>query len=221
MTVRPTKAAWSAAAFKTGRTMWEGGSTLAEIAAELDKTIGAVESYFKRRGIRRPESANPWPDERVTLLRRLIAEGKSGPQTAAIMGCTRNTVGAKAKRLGLVFKGGDDRNPAVRSRENRANLRASAPVFKLEPRAVKPKGRGIPPIKSAIDTALAAQAFVPPTEHAPAELPTLAQLGSRSCRWPLGSVLRGQGYEQRFCGDARDTGENYCPCHKRLSMRAA
>jgi GcrA cell cycle regulator len=42
-----------------------------------------------------------WTEERLALLRRLVAEKKTASQIAAVIGCTRNAVSGKANKIGL------------------------------------------------------------------------------------------------------------------------
>ncbi|MBL28916.1 MAG: global cell cycle regulator GcrA-like protein [Rhodospirillaceae bacterium] len=42
-----------------------------------------------------------WTDETIDLLRRLWAEGKSLNEIATALGCSRNAIAGKSRRLGL------------------------------------------------------------------------------------------------------------------------
>ena len=64
-----------------------------------------------------------WTDERVTTAERLASEGLSAGQIAKQLGCTRNTVIGKLRRLSLALKG-------VQVQPRRTVSHAPMPVFK-------------------------------------------------------------------------------------------
>ena len=156
-----------------------------------------------------------WTEARVTLLRKLYAEGtKSASQIAdQIPGeFSRNAVIGKLHRLGLV-----GRTTAARPRN------ASLP---LKPSRVTQGHRRTHRNPDIVDyirkvEKCQIQAGVLPPIVRSAPLPvrepedissgvTLLELKEHSCRWPLGGHLE---KATLFCGAPKVPGKSYCSCH--------
>ncbi len=158
-----------------------------------------------------------WTDERVELLKKLWAEGRSASQIAAEFGgITRNAVIGKVHRLGLSGRAKAPSASGPRQRKPRA-----ASAF---PRAPRPVSRG--------NTALATHAL--PYMEAEVQLEsepevidniipigqrrTLLQLTEATCRWPIGDPSNPEFF---FCGGKTVSGMPYCGYHVRIAYQPA
>ncbi|GAB1379424.1 GcrA family cell cycle regulator [Pararhodobacter aggregans] len=96
-----------------------------------------------------------WTDERVELLKKMWAEGKSASQIAKELGSvTRNAVIGKVHRLGLSSRGGEG--------EGAASPAAAAPTASAAPAEAAP-----PPEPAAAPAAAAPAAAPEPEDDAP------------------------------------------------------
>lgn len=145
--------------------------------------------------------------ERVELLRRLWAEGRSCSDIASTIGagCTRNSVIGKANRLGLERRRGG----------NFGSQQLRAPKPPKEPRVrIRKVAEYAPKIE--------AEPFIPleEIEIPEAQRKTLLQLTEQTCRWPVGDPQCDDFY---FCGG--DVGPKgcapYCKAHASIAYTPA
>jgi len=148
--------------------------------------------------------SSSWSAERITALRQLWLEGRSAAEIAKTLGgVTRNAVIGKVHRLGLAQR-------MVPSAPRRPR-RSAKPVGPPSPRsAPKPPP---PPCSGAVAR---------PRRPAVVNLDAIARvfdaadLGPRTCRWPLGDPsLPGFGY----CGALAPGGGPYCLGHRQVAYR--
>ena len=87
------------------RSMFGAGLRYSEIAAALDCTEDAVDSKIERLGLTRArapiEQETWWTDDKIELFRQLWLDGLSCSRIAEALGCTKNAIVGKRKRLGL------------------------------------------------------------------------------------------------------------------------
>lgn len=142
-----------------------------------------------------------WTDERVDLVRRSWAEGKSGSQIAALLGhgLTRAAVIGKAHRLGLSRARAGARKKAEAQRQRPAPKPIAAPLTSSERRPA--------PTAPQID-----RVALPTSPRV-----TILDLADRSCRWPLGDPT---SPDFRYCGAASSNGP-YCAHHAALAYAAS
>ena len=147
-----------------------------------------------------------WTNERIDTMRRMLAEGHSTAVVAAFIGCSRNAVIGKVRRLEEATKErwtrrtGTTHGPRkVRMPdEGRAPRKAPTPAANFLP-LMKP----LPPQPPA-----PAVAYVP---GKPATILTVT-----GCRWEVtGSVVTA---EYRFCNGKVEDGKPYCAHHARLAV---
>ena len=139
-----------------------------------------------------PPAAAPWTPERIALLKRLWAEGRSAGQIAEALGggASRSSVAGKIHRLGI------GRPPAV--------MRAAVP----------PAGRRLVSSFSKTGLSPPRQIRASGTDISPGQAALLA-LEPHQCRWPIGDP-QVEGF--RFCGGFAETDSApYCAMHRRLS----
>lgn len=147
-----------------------------------------------------------WTDERVELLKKLLAEGYPHSYIAGEIGTTRNAVIGKAHRLGLVS--------AASPRQQRSLPSRARPDQRLRRIIARRAAGGATALAEAID--------VPETSPSDAEIipidcrVTFLELDSRHCRWPIGEVGT---TDFRFCGQRRLEGSSYCASHIRLGTQ--
>ncbi len=168
-----------------------------------------------------------WTEDRIERLKTLWADGLSASQIATALGdVTRNAVIGKIHRLGLSGRGGKGRvepRPAAKAARpaERPAPAAPAPV----PAAPAPASMRVAAPQPALHRALSVGNTVlkalpvEEEEAAPAAkaevVPlrtgvTIAELGSSTCRWPLGDPAE-PGFA--FCGHRTEPGQPYCAQH--------
>jgi len=155
-----------------------------------------------------------WTEDRVTVLKKLWAEGHSASQIAKQLGgVTRNAVIGKVHRLGL---------------SGRAT--PSRPV-KRPPRLARPKPRVMPDgtVKTPPATAPervdalkpseknAMIAALPPLETSDGKAATILTIRDSMCKWPIGDPA---DPKFAFCGRKSDCGP-YCTEHAKLAFQPA
>jgi GcrA cell cycle regulator len=166
-----------------------------------------------------------WTPEKDEVLQALMNDGLSFRQIAPIFSerfgetYTRNAVLSRAQRQGFKITSGVIKPHGARQKR----YVEPKPKPPAKPRIILQPMNVVTP--SSMRKVAAPQLAKPPTRRAAVEasdnMPTLAMLGAHACRWPIGTPPRWQCEHQRFCGEARDAGEVYCPEHRRLSRRAA
>ncbi len=151
-----------------------------------------------------------WPDEQVTLLKKLWGEGLSASKIADHFGSTksRNAVIGKVHRLKLEGRATTKRKPTARRVPDRPRKRI------LVRKARKS------PWQKHLD---ALPADLPPPAIIEAPIPeaqrrTVETLEAHHCRWPIGDP---QEADFHFCGSKKIDGLPYCECHARRAYNTA
>jgi GcrA cell cycle regulator len=161
------------------------------------------------------ESAMSWTDDRVELLKKLLADGLSASQIAAQLGgITRNAVIGKVHRLGLSGRAKSPSSSAPRPRKTRA----PSHVF----RSIRASMRG--------NTALATHAvaaYETEIEPEPEPIENVIPIGQRcsileltedKCHWPIGDPGQSDFF---FCGGKTLISLPYCGYHSRIAYQPA
>ena len=170
-----------------------------------------------------------WTEQRIEILRKLWGQGQTASQIAAILGgITRNAVIGKAHRLGLTGRPSPIKREAGASSQPRR--RSPAPTRRVPGSGQPGQVHGQPlPQPHGVSAAQAHQAQVHqarsgqgPAEQASREAPiappakpagstrTAAQVGSKTCSWPMGDPKQ-PGFH--FCGEPAEIGKPYCAHH--------
>ncbi len=163
--------------------------------------------------------ANTWTDERVELLKKLWASGKSASQIAGQIGgsVTRNAVIGKVHRLGLSGRGKTKAPAAARPRRAATptttktqtvleTLRATGPRMVAAPVAL-PEIEKPEPMEVAIH-----EVAIPPSARV-----ALVDLRESSCRWPIGDPMTA---DFGFCGAQSVPALPYCQHHCQIAYQA-
>jgi GcrA cell cycle regulator len=154
-----------------------------------------------------------WTAGEEALARRLWAEGKSASQVAKAVSAlgrirSRSAVIGRMHRLGAERPHAPSSPHAARPQKaaksppgsKRISLkRKPLPVFPREPKAAKSPALVVVEVGTC----------------------TLAGLGARMCKWPIGDPGEGHMDEQLFCGAPRDDGAVYCAAHRGVACRPA
>lgn len=146
-----------------------------------------------------------WTDERIDLLRKLLADGRSCSQIAEQLDCglSRNAVIGKIHRLGL--SGGNNKRGPTRlyrsgpaSYEEKQRREAERLIRKMiaqRDRRQRKQDGSLPPL-----------IIVEPPKPVEFLALTFGEIQRDSCRYP-----RGEGADMRFCGQPKMQGFSYCP----------
>ena len=141
-----------------------------------------------------------WTDERVTLLRKLWAEGLSASQIAKQLGgVTRNAVIGKVHRLGLAGRATPSR-PAKR------------PVRTARPRVMGPSAPRLR-MPSTMPTVIIPD--LEPMKLEDGKAANVLTLNDQMCKYPIGDPTEA---DFAFCGRASSCGP-YCQDHARLAYQ--
>lgn len=141
-----------------------------------------------------------WTDERVTLLRKLWAEGLSASQIAKQLGgVTRNAVIGKVHRLGLAGRATPSR-PAKR------------PVRAARPRIVGPTA---PRLRPASTVPAVVIPDLEPVKLDDGKAASVLTLNESMCKFPIGDPT---DPNFAFCGRGAANGP-YCADHARLAYQ--
>lgn len=141
-----------------------------------------------------------WNDERVTLLRKLWAEGLSASQIAKQLGgVTRNAVIGKVHRLGLAGRATPSR-PAKR------------PVRTARPRVMGPSAPRLRP-PSMLPTVVIPD--LEPMTFEDGKAASVLTLSDNMCKYPIGDPTDASF---AFCGRGSSFGP-YCQDHARLAYQ--
>jgi GcrA cell cycle regulator len=145
-----------------------------------------------------------WTEERVTLLRKLWAEGLSASQIAKqLTGVTRNAVIGKVHRLGLAGRATPSR-PAKR------------PVRAQRPRIIGPTAPRMRP------PSLVPAVIIPhlePLRDANGRAATVLTINESTCKFPIGDP---NDPDFAFCGrsaNPKPGASPYCADHARLAYQ--
>jgi GcrA cell cycle regulator len=141
-----------------------------------------------------------WTDERVTLLRKLWAEGLSASQIAKQLGgVTRNAVIGKVHRLGLAGRATPSR-PAKR------------PVRTARPRVMGPT---VPRLRPASTLPAVIIPDLEPLKLEDGKAASVLTLNESMCKFPIGDPT---DENFAFCGRGASAGP-YCNDHARLAYQ--
>lgn len=140
-----------------------------------------------------------WPPERIERMRDLVESGMSARAVGVHLGCSRNAVVGKCRRMGFPLL-----IPPVGGTKRLTGGRYGPPP---PPVARPPRVRRVGPVS------LPALASVPvPLPPPPA--PVLAPLLTGECCWPLGEP-RTRGF--RYCDAPCDVRRTYCADHQKMA----
>lgn len=141
-----------------------------------------------------------WTEERVSLLRKLWAEGLSASQIAKQLGgVTRNAVIGKVHRLGLAGRATPSR-PAKR------------PVRAARPRIIGPTA---PRLRPASATPTVVIPDLEPLKFEDGKTASVLTLNESMCKFPIGDP---NDADFAFCGRGAVSGP-YCQDHARLAYQ--
>jgi GcrA cell cycle regulator len=141
-----------------------------------------------------------WTDERVTLLRKLWAEGLSASQIAKQLGgVTRNAVIGKVHRLGLAGRATPSR-PAKR------------PVRTARPRVMGPS---VPRLRMPSTMPTVVIPDLEPLKLEDGKAANVLTLNESMCKFPIGDPT---DPDFAFCGRG-SSGGPYCSDHARLAYQ--
>lgn len=159
-----------------------------------------------------------WTDERVTVLKKLWAEGHSASQIAKQLGgVTRNAVIGKVHRLGLSGRATPSRpvkRPPRLARPKPRFIAETTAAPAAAPATTPLAGAPQPPIAPERSTALAPLPPLPMADGAPA---TILTLRDSMCKWPIGDPA---DPKFAFCGRKADCGP-YCTEHAAVAFQPA
>lgn len=131
-----------------------------------------------------------WTADKIEMLRQLWSSGDTTAQIGAKLGCSKNAVIGKAKRVGLVHRPNPVRRRGEATREKT-----------LTPRMQRPK-------VTLITSHKAAEPAVNPI--APAVQIRRLRRAQPPCCWPLGEP---GARDFRFCEALCEQGRHYCANH--------
>lgn len=162
-------------------------------------------------------SHNDWPEETVTLMLQLIADGESCSQVGSKIGKSRNAVIGKLHRMEAAGRKVERRGAALKQGSAPAKGIRVRPAPSLHSVALS----GVPAVKRGrpFNPRSVAPALPPPIEPLPfvngARI-TLMELTAKTCRWPMGDP----GTEEFcFCGHAPRENSSYCDFHARAAYQ--
>jgi GcrA cell cycle regulator len=151
-----------------------------------------------------------WTDERVELLKKLWAEGRSASQIANELGSvTRNAVIGKVHRLGLSGRAKSPSSSVPRQRKPRAHSHMMR---------VRPTMRGNTALAYAHDYEVEAEVELIENIIPIGQRCSLLELSDDKCRWPIGDPGAADFF---FCGGKPIEGAPYCGYHSRVAYQPA
>jgi GcrA cell cycle regulator len=154
------------------------------------------------------ETAVPWTNDRLEVLKKLWTDGLSASAIAARLGdTTRNAVIGKARRLGLAGRAGTARRTPRSGRPFPLSAR-SWPKTALRTRSDTGLRTSIPAPRKRVS--------LPDLGPAPERPVNVSTLSAESCRWPEGDPKH-EGFH--FCGRAAEAGRPYCRHHAAIAYR--
>lgn len=175
------------------------GKSLPEISSILGRHQGVVSKVVRRYQIPILKTDFWATEDREARLIAMFNEGKSYPDIAAELGCSRNTVGGKAHRLGLSRNSADDRERRKEARAQRARDTAAKRERRRVHKASKPEPAFFPEPDYAEDCNIGNV------------IASVVALEKHSCRWPMGEP---GAANFRFCGhDSHNEKSPYCSWH--------
>ena len=148
-----------------------------------------------------------WTEERVSVLKKLWAEGHSASQIAKQLGgVTRNAVIGKVHRLGLSGR-------ATPSRPVKRPPRLARPKPRVLPdgsvKVAAPAAPETPEVRPAAERT-EVMAPLPPLQQADGEPASILTLRDSMCKWPIGDPGNSNFH---FCGARSKPGNPYCETH--------
>ena len=153
-----------------------------------------------------------WTEERVSVLKKLWAEGHSASQIAKQLGgVTRNAVIGKVHRLGLSGR-------ATPSRPVKRPPRLARPKPRVMPDgSVKVAAPAVPEKTETrpIERNTEVMAPLPPLQQADGEPASILTLRDSMCKWPIGDPA---DPKFAFCGRKSDCGP-YCSEHAKVAFQ--
>ncbi|NTS31297.1 hypothetical protein HQ945_08515 [Phyllobacterium sp. BT25] len=163
-----------------------------------------------------------WTEERVTLLRELLHEGKSGSMIARELGTSRNSVIGKVHRLQKQMGIGLGGSISKSEKCTNATVRQKA-VQKIAPLVVKPtqhrfhSGNLAAKKASRVNDPVLVEAPVVSklAFEADSLRVLLHELEPRQCKWEVNNAPVGE--DHLFCGKRTDEGKSWCPYHANLA----
>ncbi|HAE95416.1 MULTISPECIES: GcrA family cell cycle regulator [Hyphomonas] len=155
-----------------------------------------------------------WTEERVSVLKKLWAEGHSASQIAKQLGgVTRNAVIGKVHRLGLSGR-------ATPSRPVKRPPRLARPKPRVLPdgsvKVAAPAAPETPEVRPAAERT-EVMAPLPPLQQADGEPASILTLRDSMCKWPIGDPA---DPKFAFCGRKADCGP-YCSEHAKVAFQPA
>jgi hypothetical protein len=182
---------------------------LDELCQDQDRDDGAA--------TRRPHP-HTWSSERMAWLRRLVKiEGLTATEIALRLGCTRNAIIGKCRRLGIALP-----NAAVghhaKSQAHKRKQRHKGPRPTIRQALITQEAIMVP-FASPSHVSTSAQHRPEPAQALPLGPCTIMELDRHRCRWPLWDhVSRVPFSEQFYCGEATAAaGCPYCGEHTRMA----
>ena len=156
-----------------------------------------------------------WTEERVSVLKKLWAEGHSASQIAKQLGgVTRNAVIGKVHRLGLSGR-------ATPSRPVKRPPRLARPKPRVMPDgSVKVAAPAVPEKTETrpIERSTEVMAPLPPLQQADGEPASILTLRDSMCKWPIGDPA---DPNFGFCGHKATGDSPYCAEHAKLAFQPA
>lgn len=184
--------AWTISRVEQLKALKAKGHTLAEVAAVLGVSLGAVVGKLNRLGDCAPGPGRlVWGDEEIARLRSLHASGASTRSIAQQMGIARSTAFEKMKSIGL--------------ETNREPGRVHPHQWKT---VEKPPHL---PIVEAVEISSDDDAVIPKAQRK-----SLVELTDVCCHWPVGEVGEPGFF---FCGAVAVEGLPYCHTHSRRAYK--
>lgn len=160
----------------------------------------------------------PWSDERVALLRRLVDEGKSAREAGEIMGVTRAAAIGKALRLKITFGLSEASSPKAKAQ----HTRKVPPIERPAGSGRRGNLGGGPQLMARVETDARRRAKSKPAafEVPPTSRP-FTDLEAHQCRYGLNDP--GVGYMDRMicCGAPTPVGEPFCTEHRAICWTPA
>lgn len=165
-----------------------------------------------------PNHEAAWPEEKVTLLLKLVAEGQSGGQIGRAIGKSRCAVLGKISRLEAAGQKIERRGAILKQGSAPAKGVAARPQPSLHSVAVSgvalaKRGR---PAYSKVFGPVVSVALPEPVPLVNGERVTLLKLTSKTCKWPIGDP---QEKDFCFCGHKPREKSPYCEYHARAAYQ--
>lgn len=171
-----------------------------------------------------PARENPWPEELVAQLLKLVADGRSGGEIGRALGKSRCAVLGKISRLERAGQKIVRRGALLKQGSAPAKGVAARPAPSLP--AVKPSSAspvaiaGVPlarrgrPAYSKVFGPVASKPLPAPVPFVNGARVTLLKLTSQTCKWPIGDP---QHKDFCFCGHQPRENSPYCEFHARAA----